>query len=216
MVHTKESPYAHLFEAIDFNLHRSAFQLNAVEPGNRSLRLLLRFKQNRTPPFGSTGVVMARGLGVHDGADLLEHLSQIVRGCRPRQVSLHNLSTRTVFRSDFSRWLRRRRPARSFRAHDDRSRSALGVVQRLDARVGGFFAREINQRPPFGSPAGLSGNFTSQHRVPDRLAVFNQRLFVGLPRQVPDVASAPFLRFRQVGRSLHRRGSSRGGFRRLR
>ena len=66
---------------------------------------------------------------------------------------------------------------------------------------------EINQRPPFGSPAGLSGNFTSQHRVPDRLAVFNQRLFVGLPRQVPDVASAPFLRFRQVGRSLHRRAA---------
>ena len=82
-------------------------------------------------------------------------------------------------------------------------------MQRLDARLGGFLGREINQRPSFGSPSGLSGNFTSQHRVSNRLAVFHQALFVRLPRQVPDVASAPFLGFWQVGRSLRRRASRR-------
>ena len=164
-------------------------QLDAVETLDRRLRLLAGLEEHGTPTLGAARIGVAHGDGVDDVADLLEHLTKVLARRRPRQVTNDNLQTTGVLRTSLNaRALLTR--ARTLDAHDDGSALNLRVVHLFDRVLRLLRRGEINQRPALGATTALTSDFTLHDSHTERRRVRRERLLRGLPREVPEEASA--------------------------
>mmetsp|Transcript_7378 Transcript_7378/g.27810 ORF Transcript_7378/g.27810 Transcript_7378/m.27810 type:complete len:313 (+) Transcript_7378:1464-2402(+) len=180
-----------LIVAVELDLHGAVLELNAVEALDRRLRLFGGLEQHGTPALGAAGVGVAHGIRLDDIADLLEHLSQVLRGGGPREVAHDDLEAGGGFGATGVDAASLVGATRALEAHDDGAALELGVVQLRDGgfRFGG--GAVVDETPALGAATGLAGHFGLDHGA-DAGAVGNQALLGGLPREVADVAAAAF------------------------
>mmetsp|Transcript_6914 Transcript_6914/g.30267 ORF Transcript_6914/g.30267 Transcript_6914/m.30267 type:complete len:356 (+) Transcript_6914:246-1313(+) len=174
--------------AVELDLHGPVLELNAVETLDRSLGLLAGLELHGAPALGAAGVGVADGFRLDHGANLLEHLPEVLAGGGPREVANDNLETRGRLGATRVGTAGLVRAARALEAHDDGAALEVGVVEGGNGvvrRVGGL---KVDETPALGPAAGLPGNLGLDHGA-NLGAVGDEGLLVGLPREVADVAA---------------------------
>ena len=75
-----------LVVAVELDLHGPVLELDAVETLDRGLGLLAGLEEHGAPALGAAGVRVADGLRLDNGANLLEHLPEILAGGGPGRL----------------------------------------------------------------------------------------------------------------------------------